>query len=147
MNNHQEEPGASPPMQPSDAVVQHAATIRTELDHIHDLERQILRARHRIGASAASTAQHATAPGGSATDYCSATVERSRYWLSRHAHAFLAMQSGGQDSFEVFVSRLTVDGDVLSPKQYLDYGSLRSGEERRTWRKRIYGEDILGKAD
>jgi len=57
------------------------------------------------------------------------------------------MHVGGVDYFETFVRSLTKRGGVLSPSQYVDYGTKRSGTARREWRVRVYGADILGMAD
>jgi hypothetical protein len=123
-----------------DPVEEIARRIRGELARILDLQREILRAHHRIGLLAVEARALAATAAGSAAERCAAAVGKSRYWLARHAHASAAARLGGLEGLEQLLAQPTADGGVLSPAQYLEYGALRSGAARRAWRLRIYGE-------
>ena len=69
----------------------------------------------------------------------------SRHWLARHAQAYAAFRHAGPDAFEALLSVPTKNGGVLSPAAYLEYGAQRSGDARRAWRGRVFGNDVLVK--
>jgi hypothetical protein len=133
----------SSPATPSDPADDITRRLLAEQTCILEHQRGILRAHYRIGLLALEARALAATAAGSALARCAASIGHSRQWLARHAHA--AMRVGGSHVFERLAERRTAAGGVLSPKQYLQYGALRSGEARRAWRLRLYGESNADK--